>query len=64
MANVRDHLFVRAPDAVAGKKFLVIDDVSTTGATLLYAMKYLLEAQARSVDCFSIAQTISDPLRH
>lgn len=64
MANVRDHLYVRDPDAAAGKKFLVIDDVSTTGATLLYAMKYLLEAQARSVDCFSIAQTISDPLRH
>ncbi|GEM_PF-1643028 len=64
MANVRDHLYVANPAAVQGKKVLVIDDVTTTGATLLYAKKYMEEAGARSVDCFSIAQTISDPLRH
>lgn len=63
MANVRDHLFVPDPAAVHGKKVLVIDDVSTTGATLLYAKKYMEEAGARSVDMFSLAQTISNPLR-
>ena len=63
MANVRDHLFVANPAAVRGKKVLVLDDVSTTGATLLYAKKYLEEAGARSVDMFSLAQTISNPLR-
>lgn len=64
MANVRNHLFVANTVAVRGKKVLVIDDVSTTGATLLYAKKYLEAAGARSVDMFSLAQTISDPLRH
>ncbi len=63
MANVRNHMFVADQDAVQGKKVLVIDDVSTTGATLLYAKKYLEEAGARSVDMFSLAQTISNPLR-
>lgn len=63
-ANVRDHLYVVDPVAAQGKRFLVIDDVSTTGATLLYAQKYLKGAGASSVDCFSLAQTISDPLRY
>lgn len=63
-ANVREHLYVGDPSAAQGKKFLVIDDVSTSGATLLYAKKYLTEAGANSVDCFSLAQTISDPLRY
>ena len=62
-ANVRDHLFVVNPAAAQGRKFLVLDDVSTSGATLLYAKKYLTGANATSVDCFSLAQTISDPLR-
>lgn len=61
-ANVRDHLIVVKPEAVRGKRFLVIDDVCTTGATLLYAKKYLTEAGASSVDCFTIAMNISNPL--
>ena len=62
-ANVRDHLYVVDPAVVPGRRYLVIDDVSTTGATLLYAQKYLTEAGAASVECFSIAMNISDPLR-
>lgn len=62
-ANVRDHLVVAKPEEARRKRFLVIDDVSTTGATLLYAQKYLTEAGATSVDCFTIAMNISDPLR-
>ena len=61
--NVRDHLVVAKPEEARRKRFLVIDDVSTTGATLLYAQKYLTEAGATSVDCFTIAMNISDPLR-
>lgn len=61
--NVRDHLHVVNPAGARGRRFLVIDDVTTTGATLLYAKKYLMEAGATSVDCFSLAQNISDPLR-
>lgn len=63
MANVREHMVVANAEAVRGKKVLVIDDVTTTGATLLYAKKYMEEAGARTVDCFSLAQTISNPLR-
>lgn len=63
-ANVRDHLYVINPAQARGRKFLVIDDVTTTGATLLYAKQYLTDAGATSVDCFSITQDISDPLRY
>ena len=62
-ANVRDHLYVADPAAAEGRRFLVLDDVTTTGATLLYAKQFLLNAGATSVDCFSFAQNISDPLR-
>lgn len=62
-ANVRDHLQIVNPAAVSGRMCLVIDDVVTTGATLLYAKQYLENAGAISVDCFAIAQNVSDPLR-
>lgn len=62
-ANIRDHLYVVNPAGARGRNFLVIDDVTTTGATLLYAKQYLTNAGANSVDCFSIAQNVSDPLR-
>lgn len=63
-ANVRDHMVVSKPAEAQGRKFLVIDDVSTTGATLLYAKRYLTQAGASAVDCFTIAMNISDPLRY
>jgi phosphoglycolate phosphatase-like HAD superfamily hydrolase len=62
-ANVRDHLYVVNPGAARDRRFLVIDDVTTTGATLLYAEQYLMDAGATSIDCFSFTQNISDPLR-
>lgn len=62
-ANVRDHLYVVDPSSVKGGMFLIIDDVSTTGATLLYAERYLNAAGATSVDCLTIAMNITDPVR-
>ena len=47
--NVRDHLFVTDPASVRGKDFVIIDDVCTSGATLMYAKKRLIEAGARNV---------------
>ena len=61
--NIRDHLFVRRTDALKNPvKILVIDDVSTTGSTLIYAKKYLLGAGASEVTCLSIAMNISNVL--
>lgn len=58
-ANVRDHMFVACPSTVDGMEVLVIDDVSTSGATFFYASRYLTQAGAYSVRCLALTQTIS-----
>jgi len=61
--NIRDHLIVSREDAVKkGGKILVIDDVATTGSSLIYAKKYLVAAGAGEVTCLSIAMNISNVL--
>lgn len=61
--NVRDHLFVQKPELVApGVSFLIIDDVTTTGASLIFASKYLQMAGAANVKCLSMAKNIGDVL--
>ena len=61
--NVRDHLEVRRPELLAkGRTVLVIDDVTTTGATLIYAKKYLADKGAGTVTCLALAMTVSDVL--
>lgn len=57
-ANVGDNLHVSRPQDIQGKHVIVIDDVVTTGATLLWSHRYLREAGARSVSCLSLAQAI------
>lgn len=57
-ANVGENLHVARPQDVEGKHVIVIDDVVTTGATLLWSHRYLREAGARSVSCLSLAQAI------
>lgn len=62
-ANVRDHLFVQAPQLVAGgKSVLVLDDVVTTGASLIYATTYLKAIGAGDVRCLAIAKSVGDVL--
>jgi beta-phosphoglucomutase-like phosphatase (HAD superfamily) len=58
-ANVRDHMFVVEASDVRGMAVLVIDDVSTSGATFFYAARYLTQAGAYSVRCLALTQTIS-----
>lgn len=59
--NVRDHLYVNRPDLVNSKShYLVIDDVTTTGASLIYAHEYLLAAGAQNAACLSITKNIGD----
>lgn len=58
-ANVRDHMFVADPSLVQGLAVLVVDDVSTSGATFYYSSRYLIDAGARSVRCLALTQTVS-----
>lgn len=61
--NIREHLYVKRPEVLKVKpKVLVIDDVTTTGSTLIYAKKYLEAAGAGGVTCLSLAKNISDVL--
>lgn len=57
-ANVGENLHVARPQDIRGKHVIVIDDVVTTGATLLWSHRYLREAGARSVSCLSLAQAV------
>lgn len=57
-ANVGENLHVARAQDVQGKHVIVIDDVVTTGATLMWSHRYLREAGARSVSCLSLAQAI------
>lgn len=57
--NVRDHLEVIAGCGCDGKHVVVIDDVATTGASLVYASKYLTAAGARHVTCLSLTKAIN-----
>lgn len=53
--NVRDCFAATNPKRIQGADIVLIDDVTTTGATLLEARKTLLNAGARSVLCVAAA---------
>ena len=59
LENVRDHLKVIMDSGYQGKHVVVIDDVATTGASLVYAQKYLTAAGAREVTCLSLTKAIN-----
>lgn len=59
LKNVSEHLFVKRPRLSDGKLVLVLDDVTTTGASLMTAKLKLEEAGSAEVTCLSIAQSIS-----
>ncbi|MBN3534231.1 HAD hydrolase-like protein [Burkholderia cenocepacia] len=59
--NVRDHLYVQRRDLVTHNGlFLVIDDVVTTGASLIYAHKYLADSGASDVKCLAFAKNVGN----
>lgn len=58
--NVNKHLYVARPDMVRGKVVVVLDDVVTSGATLIVARRKLLAAGAIRVECAALAQTITE----
>ena len=58
--NVRDHLYVPQPTSIRGRHAVVIDDVVTTGASLLYSHLYLLQAGACSVTCVAMTKAVGE----
>ncbi len=54
--NVQNAFVCRA--LVKGKKILVVDDICTTGATLISLTNVLLEAGAKDVCCFTLAKRL------
>ena len=53
--NVKNVYRVPHPERVAGKRFLLIDDVVTTGSTLSACAATLTAAGAASVVCAALA---------
>ncbi|MEK7187820.1 MAG: ComF family protein [Patescibacteria group bacterium] len=54
--NVHDAFHVVRPEMIAGKKLIVIDDVTTTGATLRSASKVLKQNGAKEILALTIAR--------
>jgi len=54
--NLIDSFGVRNAESIINKNIILIDDVSTTGATIKEAKKVLLEAGARSVTALVVAR--------
>ena len=54
-ANIRD-AFLAAPDRAAGRTVLVVDDVTTSGATLNACADALLQAGATAVDGWAVCR--------
>lgn len=57
--NIGNHLQIHRPDLVKNRNIIVIDDIVTTGASLMYASIYLKNNGANNVSLFALAQTIS-----
>lgn len=56
--NMVDAFSVNKYKNVVGKKFLLVDDICTTGSTLLECAKVLYAAGAPEVRCFTVARVL------
>ena len=59
LANLRGAFALVDPRQIAGKRLTIVDDVTTTGATLRSFARTLMEAQPASIDAIVLA--IADP---
>ncbi|HLZ34530.1 MAG TPA: ComF family protein [Nitrospira sp.] len=62
LRNLRQAFEVRNPEAIVGRRILLVDDVFTTGTTLNECAKTLLKAEAASVCALTLARTIDTSL--
>ena len=57
LTNVKKSMHVKDPARVGGRVCIVVDDVSTTGASFAEAKRALLEAGASEVHCLPLARS-------
>ncbi|HEY5383535.1 MAG TPA: phosphoribosyltransferase family protein, partial [Candidatus Paceibacterota bacterium] len=57
LKNVKNSMQVKNPEAVAGRVCIVVDDVTTTGATFAEAKRALKAAGAKEVRLVALAQS-------
>ncbi len=57
-ANVRGAFTATAPERLAGKQVLLVDDVYTSGATVEECTRALLDGGAKIVDVFTLAHAV------
>ena len=58
LKNVKGAFKVKRPEALRGKKILLVDDVFTTGATIEECSRALKSAGVREVNVFTLARTV------
>ncbi len=61
-ANVLGVYKAVSPDALAGKRILLLDDIITTGATVSECARVLLSAGAKEVVCAAVAAAGQQPM--
>ncbi|MEM7189272.1 MAG: phosphoribosyltransferase family protein [Pseudomonadota bacterium] len=62
MANLRGAISVRNPEALSGRRVLLIDDVMTTGATFDEAARVCLAANAAEVNILVLALVMKEDI--
>lgn len=58
-ANIGENCRLQHPERIQHRIVLVIDDIVTTGATLVWARTTLLDSGARKVFCLALAKAVS-----
>jgi ComF family protein len=62
LKNIKGVFSVCLPEAVKGRRALVVDDVYTTGSTVNECARTLLDAGAANVDVLTLARAVEHPI--